>query len=420
MRRRLVLTIAGVAAAAVALFAIPLALVLQRNYRDEDLLRLQRDAVAAARGIDLSRNRTDTIELPRTQDRFAVYDGSGRRIAGAGPGVAPSPVRAALKSGRPVDSSPDGRLGVAVPILTGERVAGAVLAERDDAGAVRDTRQAWLLLAGLGAGIVLAAVLAALIFGRRLAAPLERLAEAAGRLGHGDFAARAPRASIREVDAIASALDATAERLDDLVTRERAFSADASHQLRTPLAALRIELESAALSGHPPPEIERALAQVDRLQSTIDTILALARDAPRNHAKTDLAALLDEVEDRWRGPLAVDGRPLRTAVRAGRPEAAAAPEVAREVLDVLLDNARRHGAGAVTVSVRELDGFVAVDVADEGPGFDGDPEEAFTRRSGSDHGIGLALARSLAHAEGGRLTASESGDGALLTLLLRH
>ncbi|MEA2428863.1 MAG: hypothetical protein QOF37_2491, partial [Thermoleophilaceae bacterium] len=68
MRRRLVLTIAGVAAAAVALFAVPLALVLQRNYRDEELLRLQRDAVAASRGIDLSANRNDTIELPRTKD----------------------------------------------------------------------------------------------------------------------------------------------------------------------------------------------------------------------------------------------------------------------------------------------------------------------------------------------------------------
>jgi signal transduction histidine kinase len=420
MRRRLVVTIAGVAAAAVALFAIPLALVLQRNYRDEALLRLQRDAVAAARGIDLSRNRSDTIELPRTQDQLAVYDRNGHRIAGQGSSVAPPPVRAALRSARPVDSSAGGKLIVAVPILNGERVAGAVQAERDDASAVHDTQQAWLLLAGLGVAIVLAAIVAALVFGRRLAAPLERLAEVARRLGHGDFSARAPHAAIPEADAIASALDATAQRLDELVTRERAFSADASHQLRTPLAALRIELETAALSGHPPPEIERALAQVDRLQSTIDTLLALARDAPRSNATTDLTALLDEVEDRWRGPLAADGRPQRTALRAERPEASAAPEVAREVLEVLLDNARRHGAGAVTVSVRELDGFVAVDVADEGPGFAGDPEEAFARHSGSDHGIGLALARSLAHAEGGRLTASESGQGAVVTLLLRH
>jgi signal transduction histidine kinase len=307
-----------------------------------------------------------------------------------------------------------------VPVLAGERVAGAVRAERHDTAAVRDTRRAWLLLAGIAAAIVLAAVLAAVVFGRRLAAPLERLAGAAHRLGHGDFSARAPRAGIPEADAIATALDATAQRLDDLVTRERAFSADASHQLRTPLAALRIELEAAALRGDPPAEIERALGQVDRLQSTIDTLLTVARDAPRSEEQTDLAAVLDDVEKGWHGTLAAQGRPLRTTVRAKRPTARAAPGVTREVLEVLLDNAQRHGAGAVTVSVRELEGFVAVDVSDEGPGFSGDPEEAFTRRAGPGHGIGLSLARSLAHAEGGSLTASQGGDGPVLTLMLRH
>jgi signal transduction histidine kinase len=420
VRRRLVLAIAGVATAAVALFAVPLAVVLQRNYRDEELLRLQRDAVAAARGIDLSRNRSDPVELPRTHDVLAVYDLGGRRVAGSGPTAAPGLVRAALRSGRPTDSAAGGRLLVAVPILTGERVSGAVRAERDDAGAVKDTHNAWLALAGLGVAIVLAAVLAALLLGRRLASPLERLATAASRLGEGDFSARAPRAGIREPDEVAAALDATAQRLDHLVSRERAFSADASHQLRTPLAALRIELEAATLGERTLPEIERALEQVDRLQSTIDTLLAVARDTPRSEAHTDLAALLDDVEDRWRGTLAAEGRPLRTAVRADDPVAHAAPAVTREVLDVLLDNAHRHGAGAVTISIRELDGWMAVDVGDEGPGFAGDPEQAFARGAGAGHGIGLALARSLATAEGGRLAATNGGPGTVLTLLLRH
>jgi signal transduction histidine kinase len=160
--------------------------------------------------------------------------------------------------------------------------------------------------------------------------------------------------------------------------------------------------------------------QVDRLQSTIDTLLAVARDAPRSDARTDLSELLREADERWHGPLAAVGRPLRTVVRTEHVEAGAQPAVAREVLDVLLDNAHRHGAGAVTVSVRELDGWVVVDVADEGPGFSGDPEEAFARRSGTSHGIGLALARSLAHAEGGQLRATDGGPGPVLTLMLRH
>src|SRR4051812_20561579 len=115
-----------------------------------------------------------------------------------------------------------------------------------------------------------------LVLGRRLAVPLERLARAARRLGQGDFASRAPRGGVAEADEIAAALDDTARRLGDLVARERAFSAGASHQLRTPLAALRIELEALELRSEAPPELARALAQVERLQTTIDTLLAVA------------------------------------------------------------------------------------------------------------------------------------------------
>ena len=82
MRRRLVIAIAAVAAAAVVLFAVPLALVLSNGYRDEDLLRLQRDTIAATRGIDVSGQQADPIELPRSADVLAVYDAKGRRVAG--------------------------------------------------------------------------------------------------------------------------------------------------------------------------------------------------------------------------------------------------------------------------------------------------------------------------------------------------
>jgi signal transduction histidine kinase len=94
--------------------------------------------------------------------------------------------------------------------------------------------------------------------------------------------------------------------------------------------------------------------------------------------------------------------------------------VVDEILDVLLDNARVHGAGAVTLTVRELDGWLALDVADQGEGFADDPELAMSRGPGADgHGIGLALARELAHAEGGRLVVTSAGPAPVLTLLLR-
>ncbi|MFL5888004.1 MAG: hypothetical protein ACJ76M_02855, partial [Solirubrobacteraceae bacterium] len=101
MRRRLVLAIGAVAAGSVVLFAIPLAIVLERQLHDEALLRLQRDAIAATRAIDLPAQRGDPVEVPRSHDRLAVYGQTGRRIAGSGPTAPGSRVDEALQTGRP-------------------------------------------------------------------------------------------------------------------------------------------------------------------------------------------------------------------------------------------------------------------------------------------------------------------------------
>jgi signal transduction histidine kinase len=419
VRRRLVTAIAGVAALAVILFAVPLAVVLARTYRDDELLRLQRDTVAATREIDVGAVG-DPVEVPPSADQLAVYDRSGRRVAGTGPARADAIVLTALRTGRLADEHGGGELRVAVPLLSRERVTGAVRAARADSGAAADVRRAWLLLGALVLIVLIVAVVAARIVGRRLAIPLERVAAAATRLGDGDFAVRAPRARIEEVDEVARALDATADRLGELLGRERAFTADASHQLRTPLAALRIELEALELRGAGSDEVVAALAQVDRLEATIDTLLAVARDATQPREPADVVPMLDELEARWRGELAAASRPLRIRVEDRPLRALASPLVVAEILDVLVDNARRHGSGEVEVSARPASSHVAIDVRDDGPGFAVRPEVAFERRHAADngHGIGLALARSLAHAEGGRLDVTNAGPGATVRLLL--
>jgi signal transduction histidine kinase len=310
---------------------------------------------------------------------------------------------------------------VAVPIASGERVAGAIRAARSSSALNARVWRARLLLAALAVTIVLAAAAAALLLARRLTRPLERLAVAAARLGHGDFSVRAPRAGVAELDAVGGALDSTAERLDRLVSREREFSADASHQLRTPLAALRIELEAEAMSGggENGAGTERALEQVDRLEQTIDALLAVARDEQRSLEPLDVRTTLDELADTWRGPLAALGRPLRVAWDIDVPTVAADEVVIRQVLDILVDNALRHGAGAVRVRARAAGGGAAIEVADEGAGFSGDVERFFARRGSAaeGHGIGLSLARSLAAAEGGRLMLDRASPPLFILLL---
>lgn len=432
MRRRLIVAIVAVAAAAVTLFALPLGVALNRSYRDEELLRLQRDTVAATRTIDLpARGARDPLELPRSSDVLAVYDRAGLRIAGRGPVRADATVAAALGGASPADRSGGGRLVAAVPLLAGEHVAGALRAQRSGAAASRDAQGAWLVLVAAGSAVIALAALAALVLGRRLARPTERLADAARRLGDGDFSARAPRAGVPELDAVAAALDATAQRLDALVMRERSFSADASHQLRTPLAALRLELEALELRDGASAELTAAEAQVERLQSTVETLLSVARDVPRGGASVDLATTAETVAARWRERLARAGRPLRVVadVAPGAPPslAAASSRVVEEIVEVLVANAQRHGAGAVTVTIRHSGDALALDVADEGAGVADEPERVFARRSAhpsaavavaEGHGIGLALARSLAHAEGGRLVLSRAAPAPVFTLWL--
>lgn len=419
MRRRLVLAIAGVAGCAVLLFALPLAVVLERSYRDEELLRLQRDTDAATRSIDLSSSTPDQIELPRFTGQIGIYATSGRRIRGAGPRTADSATQSALRTGAPGGTAPDGRLVVAVPLRNGERIAGVVRAQRTDANVSRQAHRAWLALVGLGAGVVALAVVAALALGRRLARPLETLAAAAHRVGEGDFAARAEATSIPEIDEVGTALNIGSRRIGELVSRERAFSADASHQLRTPLAALRLELETVAL-GSPArgPELAGALAQVDRLEVTIETLLGLARGTPSGEQKIDLARAMRRLEARWRGPLAAAGRPLRMVIEVEPAEAAISPAVLDEIVEVLMNNAQVHGRGAVTVALRRMGDAFTLEVSDQGPGFGPNVEQAFLRGNGAGHGIGLALARSLAHAEGARLQITRAGPDPTVSLLL--
>ncbi|MGI8622565.1 MAG: ATP-binding protein [Solirubrobacteraceae bacterium] len=412
MRRRLAAAIVGVTAGALLLFGLPLAFAATRIYRDEELIRVQRLATTATQVVGPRIDRSDPPELPRGGAvALGLYDRRGIRADGQGPATADGAVRQALR-GRVGQSTGGGRLVVAVPVARSERVIGAIRADRSTAVVRGRVREAWLIMAAIAAGVLAVVTVIAVLLARRLTRPVETLTTAVRRLGDGDFATRADRSGVPELDGAAAALDVTARRLGALVDRERAFSADASHQLRTPLTALRIDLEAG--------DTVRALRQVERLQETVATLLDAARDGVDARRRVALPALLDEVQAEWSGRLAAAGRPLRLDVPDDLPPVAAAEGVVRQILQVLTENAIVHGAGPVHVTARAVGGAVAIDVSDEGSGIDGDLDEIFERRSASSHGsgIGLHLARSLATAEGGRLVVQRSGPSPTFTLLL--
>ncbi|MGI8664050.1 MAG: sensor histidine kinase [Acidimicrobiales bacterium] len=424
MTRRILVAIVTVAGLAVAGFGVPLALAVSNRYHDDAVVRLEREATSAAIQVPGSALATgDPVELPPAADNthLALYDSTGRLIQGHGPDRLDSNVSAVLR-GSATDASSGAELIVAVPVSSEERVVAVVRAAKDQDLITDQIHRAWLAMTGIAAAVVVTAGLIGALLARRLGGPVVRLASTATRLGDGDFSVRAERTGITEIDTVAAALDATADRLGRLISRERDFSADASHQLRTPLAGLRLQIESAL--AKPPQDhdatLSDALLQIDRLETTIDDLLALRRDTERSGAALHLSAVFDELDRRWRGPLAALGRPLRLRADDDFPSVVGSPAAVRQILDVLVANAIEHGAGTVTVTARSAGGGGALEVSDDGPGVSPDQVELiFARREvGQDRGIGLALARSLAEAEGGRLILRSSGDSPTFSLVL--
>jgi signal transduction histidine kinase len=219
------------------------------------------------------------------------------------------------------------------------------------------------------------------------------------------------------------------DRLRSSYEREARFVADASHELRTPAAVIKAELE-AALRASPGPEareaIVAALEECDQLIGLAEDLLVLARTDERGlpiHVRTLVAsALLEGVRRRFADRAHERDRAIR--VRADDGLHLEGDELRlRQALGNLVDNALRHGAGEIELRATGADGAIVLEVADHGPGLPpglaGRAFERFARgdtaRAGSGAGLGLAIVRAIAEAHGGR---AEIGDGAVVRIRL--
>ncbi|MEP6696410.1 MAG: HAMP domain-containing sensor histidine kinase [Pseudonocardiales bacterium] len=424
LRRRIRTGILGVTVVAVLLFALPLGFAVSRLYRGEEIARLQRDATRVVALVpDNPVSPAGSVQLPTSaadDPRVGLYTPSGARVGGHGPSR--SALAAAARDGRVHQGTERGQLVVTVPVPSDTAIV-AVVRTAVAASTVTDrTRRSWAAMALLGLVALGVAGVLARREGRRIAAPLERLTGAARALGDGNFAIPVDRSGIREADAASEALRDTAAQIGKLLERERAFSADASHQLRTPLTGLLLGLESAL--DRPDADLRAALdtaiTRGRHLQTTIDDLLSLRRDGGEVSA-LDLDVEVRAAADRWRPQLAAKGRGLAVDVRPAIGAVNAAGPAVRQILDVLIGNALEHGTGTVSLTASDVGDAATVEVSDEGAGLPGEPDDAFIRRSpdASGHGIGLALARSLAEAEGGRLLVRHGGPRPVFALLLR-
>ncbi len=423
LHRRVRLAIVAATAAALVVFAIPLMIAIRSAYVQQSETELEREAARVLAVVpDASILQHNVLPNPSDHDvKLSVYNTLGRLTDGTGPAVS-AEARATAVDGLAETVREGESLAAFLPVRYDGPAHAVVRASLPSTVVADRYLRAWALMGALALTVLLLAWWVSGRLSRRLSAPLERLAASAESLGQGGFALRVPRSGVLEVDVVGAVLEESGRRLGDRFQRERAFSADASHQLRTPITALRITLESALVDPAATVDSvsEHALVQVDRLERTVEDLLDLARDLPGPAVPVVVAPVVEGLIERYRGACADNGRELYVEVAAELPLAAFPEAALRQVLDVLVDNALAHGRGRIGVVARASGTGVAVDVNDEGTLPEGDLEQIFLRRSTSARrtGIGLALARSLAEAEGARLMATRMDEGTSFTLLM--
>ncbi|MET4780413.1 HAMP domain-containing sensor histidine kinase [Glaciihabitans sp. UYNi722] len=409
------------ASVALALFLVPLGFAVMSLSLADARSNLEDQALHAALTIDPLFSKSDKTEIPQPTagQQLALYGVNGSLVVGTGPKSGDAAVSAAL-AGRTAPETVGGSLVVVVPIASAESVSGVVRTALPLSAVWTRIVGFWVLLI-LGASVALAiGAGAARSLARRIVSPMQDLARASQALGDGDFGARTTLSGLAEIDAAGAALNATAVRLSAAMARERKLTSNASHQLRTPLTGLRALLEGALHDTHADlrQTLRQGIERADALEITIDEIIRLGRGAAGG-SSCDAAAQVEEAQRRWNGGFASRGRPLRVAIKLENARVAASEPAVRQVIDVLLDNALRHGSGDVLIRLRDAHGAVAIDVRDDGSSIDArtDPfVDGFSSDGGT--GLGLPLAKLLVADAGGELLLTARTAKTQFTIIL--
>ncbi|GAA2003527.1 HAMP domain-containing sensor histidine kinase [Catenulispora subtropica] len=475
MSRRIALAFAALVAVLLVAAVIPLGAAMQS--REEESFRFT--TVSAARQITAAAEETladhhppdamnqAVAEAARRGDCAAVYDPGGVEVAGTNCVVAGDTAAVALaaraRSERNQVVGRDGDwLRAAIPVGDNGDAGVVVLARSADPLDDRvEAMWTWLALTGAGClalGVVLAAALA-----RWVGRPLRGLDAAAARLGDGELDVRAATgAGPAEVRRLAATFNRMAERTQTLVDAHRGWVADVSHQLRTPLTALRLRLDVLAgevaaaeaaepseqgarepggegASTRPPtgpggaataaawqgPDLAAELAgvqeEIGRLSRLVDGLLAVARAeaaVPRREPVPADAVAAERVAA-WE-PVARENGQALAAVAAGPVRALLAPGDLEQILDNLIANALAAvpagGHVRVVASAAGRD-RVRIRVADDGPGMGEPAKQAAFRRfgtsGGAGSGLGLAIVHRLVTANGGEVRLTDTAGGGL-------
>jgi len=426
IRTRFTVIVVAIVAVTAALFASLSIVVLDRTLRSNFTARLHSGAQAIATTVDVHHGRISldpsdlrTLNSLQADTPFAVYAVGGRQIAGDPP---PAAAQSALTQ------------RVTVPVTRDNHTFGTVAVWQSNRWIGDFDRTAAMLSIGIGLFLVALGAVASRRVARRVLAPVEHIASLAERIEGDDLSGRLHADGNDELGRLCASFDRMLERLEAAFSRERRFVADASHELRAPLAVLRAETELALRRERTGDEYRAAFASIARegarLEELVNELLATARaevDA-REQQTLDANEILNRLGDRVRATAATRGIEIRVESNGVMLAQANRATLERALLAVA-HNAIRHGRDDGTVSMRTLrdDGLVRIEIADDGPGFTADAlvhaTERFWRgdaaRQRGGTGLGLAIARAFVEANRGRLRIGNSAiGGAVVTIEL--
>ena len=455
MRRRLVLAVVGLVAIILVVHDIPLRSHLKRVEQDRVITALERDAFTLAAksqqllagkspstdttptGVSLSTLVSDyrtnsTAEVLIVSGEGAVQIASDPTVQIGMSFLNRPEIASALLGNSTVGVRRSETLNAdlvyaAVPVLTTDSVIGAVRLTYPKS--VVDARVASRLRGILLVAFIslLMAFVAALIIASSAVRPLRRLKARTEEIADGDLSARAEVEGPSEIRELAVSFNEMAARIEKMLAEQRGFAADASHQLRTPLTALRLRIEQAQTSSAKPEvrveelseDLEAASGEIERLQRLVEQLLALARTEKKNVlVDVDVASVVQGRLEMWNS-LAEERHVTLKFAAPGKVLVKAVGGTVEQILDNYIDNALDYAPenSSISLQVEVSERDVKLSVADEGPGMTAEARErAFDRfwrgaesqnRPGGS-GLGLSIVAQLAAASGGTVELSQN------------
>lgn len=440
---RLAAAFAGVGIAAAAITAILVNLAFGDRFTAylQDQRHVRQEQLVAALTESYERlGRWDPADLQGLAS-LALMDGgtvrledpSGRTVwepTATGSGAGMAQMHRQMMGGGPL--GPAQRL----EIVVGGSVVGTVIVRFPEPGGLpqdlsfRDSVNRLLLLGGVVAGLL--ALVLGIVLARRATAPAKELTETARALAAGDRSQRVSHEADDELGQMAKAFNAMADTIEEEDRLRRAFASDIAHELRTPLAIIRSQIEAmqdgvVTSSGDSLGSLHEEVLRLSRLVADLETLAsAEAAGFSLEPRRVRLDELVTASATEFAGPYESAGVALRTELSPV--EATVDPTRIHQVLSNLLSNALKftHAGGRVRVELVQENGQAVLSVADDGPGIAADElphifERFFRGRSARARGsgIGLTVVRELVRAHGGEIEVSSQTDrGSTFTVRL--